>query len=208
MAKKREEIISALRKKGLGSKVPERVAHAFLALVTNYFRGSTIRNLNKYKPSLREAIEQQEQIGINMMIRGFFAIGWLSAIKDYECSQPDRAMNALQRMVWDSIVDPLWKVQNDILHRLQNNFDAVEEERMAERLVWYSLHKHDVLDPYDHFLARYDVSQIHTMSRATKRGWLRHLDAAREAFNKQQTQRALGQNSIMQYFTMISGMIS
>ena len=33
--------------------------------------------------------------------------GWVLAIKDHECSQPDRAMNALQHMVWDSIIDPL-----------------------------------------------------------------------------------------------------
>ena len=163
-----------------------------------------MRNLNRYKQSLRDAIEQQEAIGINMMIRGFFATGWVLAIKDNECSQPERAMNALQRMVRDSIINPLWKVRNDILHRMKNNFDAVEEERMAERLVWYSMHKHEVLDSYDHFLARYDVSQIHSMTRATKREWLRHLDAAREAFEKQRAQRAQGQNSIMQYFQVLN----
>jgi len=52
---------------------------------------------------------------------------------------------------------------------MKNNFDAVEEERMAEQLVWYSMHKHEVLDSYDHFLARYDVSQIHLITRAMKR---------------------------------------
>ena len=87
---------------------------------------------------------------------------------------------------------------------MKNNFDAVEEERMAERLVWYSMHKHEVLDSYDHFLARYDVSQIHSMTRATKREWLRHLDADREAFEKQRAQRAQGQNSIMQYLQVLN----
>ena len=204
MAKKREEIIAALRKKGLDLRIPERVTSAFVELVRTYLRGSTMGNLNRYKQSLRDAIEQQEAIGINMMIRGFFATGWVMAIKDHECSHPDRTMNALQRMVWDSIVDPLWKVRNDILHRMKNNFDAAEEERMAEKLVWYSMHKYDLLDSYDHFLASYDVSQIHTMTRVVKREWLRHLDAAREAYEKHRAQRALGQNSITQYLQRLN----
>ena len=133
------------------------------------------------------------------MVRGFLANGWVVALKDYGCSHPDRAINVLQRMVWDSIVEPLWKVRNDILHRQKNNFDSVEEERMAERLIWYSMHKHEVLDAYDHFLARFEASQIHAMTRTAKREWLRHLDVARAAHAMQRLQKAHKQNSIVQY---------
>ena len=71
-------------------------------------------------------------------------------------------------------------------------------------LVEAALDKHEVLDSYDLFLARYDVSTIHSMTRAAKREWLRHLDAAREAFEKQRIQWAQGQNSIMQYFPVLN----
>jgi hypothetical protein len=110
-------------------------------------------------------------------------------------------MDALQKMVWNLIVGPLWLQRNDILHRQKNNFDAVEEEWMAERLVWYSLHKYDILDGYDQFLARFDAAQISAMSRVAKQEWIKHLDVARAAYQRQICHRANNQRVITEFIT-------
>ena len=111
-------------------------------------------------------------------------------------------MTALQRFVWNGIVAPLWTVRNDILHRKKNHFDAVDEERMAERIIWYGQNKHHVLDAYDHFLARFDLTSLRGMTRAAKREWVCHLDTAKTAFKIERSHRTNQQNSIDQYLVV------
>lgn len=203
MKMKRKEIIAALRKKGLGNWVPKSIVHAFCELLNHFFNSDTdFVTPPTFKPSLCAAIQQQQKIGINFMIHGFFATSWILAIEDHDCSKPERAMTALQRFVWNGIVAPLWTVRNEILHRKKNHFDAVEEERMAERIIWYGQNKHHVLDANDHFLARFDLTSLRGMARAAKREWVRHLDAAKAAFEIERSHRANLQNSIDQYMVV------
>ena len=99
--------------------------------------------------------------------------------------QPSRTrMSDLQTMVWSEVVDALWSTRNDILFRSQNKFDAVENEQLGERILWYTTHKHEVLSAHDSFLADFDISTIHRMPRRVKRQWVQHLDKARAAYNR------------------------
>ena len=70
---------------------------------------------------------------------------------------------------------------------------------MAEKIRWYVRNKHDILSAHDQFLARFDVTQVHNMKRAQKSEWLRHLDVAQEAYDKDKTQRSQKQLIITKY---------
>ena len=98
-------------------------------------------------------------------------------------------MLKLQKMMWMDVVEHFWTVRNDILHH-QKKFDEIEEERMAQRILWYVKNKHNIMSVHDQFLARFDETQVNSMKRAQKREWLRHFDVAREAYNKDKTQRS------------------
>ena len=76
MAKRREEIIVALCKKGIGMKIPHRVLFAFINLLIHYLcclEGNPLRRL--LDRSLRRACHQQMAIGMEYMPRGFLAKG-------------------------------------------------------------------------------------------------------------------------------------
>ena len=75
MEMKRKEIIDALHKKGLGNWVPKSIIHAFCDLLSYYFKHKNDYFLPPtYKPSLCEAIQQQQKISINSMVHGFLPL--------------------------------------------------------------------------------------------------------------------------------------
>ena len=88
-----------------------------------------------FNSDIKEAIRQQQEIGVHLMLRGFLAKGWMTAIEAAGASHPERRMNALQSMIWDMIMDPLWHERNDIKHRKDNAYDVVDDERLAVRIV-------------------------------------------------------------------------
>ena len=98
--KRNKEIIAALRKKGLGNWVSESIIHAFCKLLFHHLTSDyAYVTPPTFKPSLCAAIQQQQKIGTNFMVRDFFATGYILAIKDHDCSKPERAMTALQQFV-------------------------------------------------------------------------------------------------------------
>ena len=137
-------------------------------------------------------------LGTHMLLRGYIVNGWCKALVEKGVSSPERVTKAILNYLWDT-VDSLWEIRNDILHLQRNLTHDAEESGLAESLVWYAQHKHEVLAAFDHHLARFDAADIHRMPRRVKREWKRHLDAARNAFNKEKRQRGLNQNVITRY---------
>ena len=100
----------------------------------------------------------------------------------------------------------LWKVRNDLLHHQKNKVDEAESAKLAESLVWYTQHKDDVLPIYDRHLVRFDASDIHRMSNRVKREWMRHLCAARRAFQHERMQRQKNQAVITRYLIPVDAL--
>ena len=102
--------------------------------------------------------------------------------------------------MWKVVVDPIcWKVRNDILHRQQNEFDDVEEEVTAEKILWFVQHRDELLSYHDQFLADFDIAELHWIPRKQKRAWLKHLEIARQAHERETGLKQSHQNSIMRY---------
>ena len=133
------------------------------------------------------------------MPRGFLARGWYDAIKTTGAKHPERRMDSLQRLVWTEVVNPLWETRNELMHRNENRHREAEEVMLTEKIRWYVSHRHEVLSYRDGFLADVDMSSLHRMRRDTKREWLRHLEAARQAHAVESQLRASGQNAITRY---------
>lgn len=51
---------------------------------------------------------QQEMIGIRLMLRGFIGKGWMSAIEVSGAKNPEQRINIVQRLLWDTLLNPLW----------------------------------------------------------------------------------------------------
>ena len=114
MQKKRVEIIQQFQKKGLKKKVPRDVMEAFCHVIRVECKGEDNFEKRSFGPVIKNAIRQQQDIGIHLMLRDFLAQGWMTAISAAGSSHPERRMNTLQHMIWDTIMDPLWQERNTI----------------------------------------------------------------------------------------------
>ena len=199
MKRKREQIISALRKKGLGGRTPRAFSNAICDIVENYFLDTERPSFLQYDPAIQTAVRAQYEIGPHLFIRGFITTEWHHALKDIDVSQPERATKRLLLYLWDNIVTPLWTTRNDLYHHGINLADEADDSHLTNSLNWYLQHKNEVLSIYDQHLLRFDTSDLHNMSRRTKREWKRHLDIAREAWTQERTQRARSQQVITRF---------
>ena len=109
-------------------------------------------------------------------------------------------MNTLLRLVWDTIMDPLWQERNEIKHNKDNEYDAADDERLSARIVWYVEHRHELVNYQDQFLAEIDLSRLSGMRRETKRRWINNLDIARNAWEVDQEQKRKNQQVLMRFF--------
>ncbi|KAL9183004.1 LOW QUALITY PROTEIN: hypothetical protein ACHAXT_004791 [Thalassiosira profunda] len=192
MARKRKEVLLQLQKKGLEARIPRMIVRALCDVTRKYFDSDDDFHVS-HMTEIREAIRQQEALGMRYMLRGFLVKGWEAAIAATGANHPDRLADAMQQLIGDEIIDPMWATRNDILHRQQNNFDAVEQEQMAEC-------NGEVLSSYDQSLARFDEGTIHRLSRRTRREWLRQLDNAKAAYERDRRTMARPQQRITRYF--------
>jgi len=199
MKTKREEIIAALRKKGLGRKVPRSMTNALCDLIEAHFNTSSDPSFLHYPPPIQTAIRAQRRIGTAMLLRGILVKEWASALADMKLSNPTRAIDTIIRYLWDDIVLPLWYVRNDILHRHKNRVQEADDNALNDSLAWYLRHKHEIMSIHDQHLARFDFSDIPRMSRRVKRAWKYHLDKARKACLIESRQRQAGQSVITRF---------
>ena len=141
-----------------------------------------------------------------MMTRGFLATGWMTALVESGCPNPERRMNTLQTMVWDEYAFPMWAQRNEILHQSKqtDEYHREEDNRLAAKITWYQQHRRELLSHHDQWLAKQDLTTLHRKRRATKREWIRILDKAREAYDNELNQLASSQNVITRYFQSTS----
>ena len=94
---------------------------------------------------------------------------------------PERAINALQEIIWTEIIDPLWRKRNYIKHGNTGVHDERKAETLNNRIKWFIDHQYEVLSYGNRFLAG-NVSMLLTMRTATKKRGLRHLELTREIY--------------------------
>ena len=124
----------------------------------------------------------------------------MTAIEAAGSSHPERRMNKLQRMIWDTIINPLWQERNDIKHQKDNVYDAADDERLTARIVRYVEHIHEFLDHHDQFLAGIDLTRLNRMKKETKRRWIHHLDIAKRAWEVEREQKNKHQQVLTRFF--------
>ena len=69
MKKKREEIITALRKKGLGGRTPKAISNAVCDIIEHHLLGTERPSFLQYDPAIQAAVRAQYNIGPKMFVR-------------------------------------------------------------------------------------------------------------------------------------------
>ena len=174
--------MASVKKRGKKKKRPQHTLKSLCHVIQCEMEGEEKPPKETCDTHLKTAIQAQQMIGFDMMMRGFLAKDWMEALIRQGVPSPERKMNALQEIMWTGIIDPLWHERNEIKHGKTGVHDEREVETPNNRIKWYVEHQHEVLSYGDIFLANIDVRTLPTMRTATKQQWLRHLEMTREIY--------------------------
>ena len=94
----------------------------FLSVLENYLNNDTKLHYPIFHRTLQTAVSQQLDLGLECIPQAFLVKGWMSAIEATGVQNPERRMDALQLMLWDDVVTPLWlwTQRNATLHDTKN----------------------------------------------------------------------------------------
>ena len=69
---------------------------AICHLIHTESKMETNLTLDHHSPAIKEAIEQQKEIGVHLLLRGYIAKKWQTTIEASGSKHPERRMVALQ----------------------------------------------------------------------------------------------------------------
>ena len=104
MVTKRNEMLQQLHKKGLKGKVPKHILKASCHVIEAECNGKADCIKRAYDKQVKEAIWQQQRIGVTLILRGFLGKGWMEALEDLGIAHTKRRMNMLQGLIWDTVI--------------------------------------------------------------------------------------------------------
>jgi 5-methylcytosine-specific restriction endonuclease McrA len=198
MTAKRAEIIAALRKKGL-RKISKQILHVVAELVEQYASGGGVRVPTDH-PTIQGALEAQEDLGWDDFFRGYIVSEWLQAFEDTHNGDSHQQFYQFQKIIWYEVALPQWQERNRLAHGSQSHDKRIESAKLAEELVWYSQHKDELPPSFREQWAGHSTDEISSMSLATRRLWLHHIEIARDAYAKRNAQRGEHQSTLSYYF--------
>ena len=73
--------------------MPRHVLAEICHTVKTEYKGEITYEKRSYDPEIKEAIRQQQKTGIHLMLRGFLAKGWMTAVEKVGASHPEQRMN-------------------------------------------------------------------------------------------------------------------
>ena len=77
---------------------------------------------------------------------------------------------------------------------------------MSEKYIWYASNKQNFLTAHNQFLARFDVTQIHSKKREPKHERIRQMYVAMKVYNKDRAQQSRNQHTVTKYMEWQSGL--
>ena len=176
LASTREEIISALRKKGLKRRVPRPFLDCVTTILSSHF--GMARLDAPTHPAFVAAMDTQSRIGFDMFLQGYIASAWTEALDNIRTKHPLRIMIWTLRFIWFDCIDTLWRAQNCILHDQEIAHTLLLNDRNTTTLHWY-LDNVDSVAPQDRYLLNFPADSIPYMPARTKKELVRLLDTAR-----------------------------
>ena len=139
-------------------------------------------------------------IDVDLMLLGFLEKGWMTAMEELDVSHPDKRMNTLQCLILDTVTDPLWQEEDEIMHGSNNKYSVMEDERPSDQIIRYVEHHHELVDHHDQFPVEIDLIRLSGMRCKTKRKWVYHLGIVRKAWEIEREQRRENLSVITSFF--------
>ena len=128
MIEKREEIVAALRKKGL-RKLSRQILYTVAEMIEQYAAGVEVNPQATNHPAVVAALKAQKKLGWEAFFRGYLVKEWLEAFRATHNTDAMQQFDQFQQMIWFDIAQPQWHARNRVAHGPNSNTDRIESAR-------------------------------------------------------------------------------
>lgn len=206
VSKTRTSSIASFRKHLTESKIPAPITNLIHDIVQHTINSSPLPQLPPSTPQvLHTAYTQQRRIGMELMTRGFLATGWIKAIRYYTHDKTDQKVKAILLGLWHNILEPIWEVRNNILHKTNNIVTTNEHNQLDSELMDWKNLAHVRLHHTQSHLVTYSRSDFTYWTLQHKRNTLHILQLAHRNYKQYlDSDNSNIQTLITQYFIPLS----
>ena len=125
MIEKREEIVAALRKKGL-RKLSRQILYTVAEMIEQYAAGVEVNPQATNHPAVVAALKAQKRLGWEAFFRGYLVKEWLEAFRATHNTDAMQQFDQFQQMIWFDIAQPQWHARNRVAHGPNSNTNRIE----------------------------------------------------------------------------------
>jgi hypothetical protein len=198
MTQARLDSLASLRRFLIRSHISRGFSYTFLECVTSYLEGTSPYTTI---PLGQETYQSQLDIGHSLFLRGFLSTKWTSLLRFFGHDHPEHGITSIISHMWHEFFHRIWVARNHLLHRSQNMTTATLEHQLEDKLNWYLSHKTHALSRVDQLRISFTWDDLPTMPLHVKKEWVRHLDAAKAAWDIERLQLERRQSVITNFFT-------
>ena len=151
----RRKALVAMERSLLRRRIPRRVVDALVGIARSQCGANGEYAKRTNFPDTRAAVDEQDKIGYNMMMRGFIAKGWGRALRNMGSTRAGSQTASIVRVVLNEFLDVVWKQRCDVLHQESNKYNVAEDEALTKKLLWYKQHRQEILGRQDWHMTHY-----------------------------------------------------
>ena len=166
-------------------QVPALVYVPFIKMIRNICDVNLDEAIHQQQPpTVQAAIQAQQKLGGEFMLRGYLVPEWLEAIKQYDKDKPEQRLTHLYLGLWRTLLATVWEQRNKTAHNDDNIVTKIERQQFTRELLEWKREKHTRLSATQHYLVGYSVQTMVTWSNSAMRVMLELLEKAARNYRK------------------------
>ena len=141
-------------------KIPSTIYYPFIMICESTTNMDNVW-WNSHQPDhLRQAIVSQEELGGEMMLRGYLVSEWLAALREAGADKPDQCMTHLHLGLWKILYPSIWEQRNTLLHGDESFTTKLERKNLTRELIEWKRVAGSKLGASQIYLIDYNIKTI------------------------------------------------
>ena len=155
--------------------------------------------LPDWQDNIQKLWDKQKKIGRANFIKGWVSKEWTITLKSLGDKDPGGQIAKIITTMWEVLCEPLWETRNNIA-QTENPTVLLETRTLREKVQWYKRFSRQVLAQRHQHLTDFTEEDIAEWDKVRCRKEIKTLDAAKEIYEIECTQRMRGQRVITDWF--------
>jgi len=198
----------------LKDRVPRAVVNGFKSMIYHAAHREPPVYFGNESPFVQTAIELQESLGMEAILRGFHHIQWTETIsklwvalqaqqdrKTPNCKSPPELAVSLMAQVWD-LFEALWSTRNEILHSPESALLQQIDRDCTEQFLEFKRNQTEWFRSTDHFMLDVSLNDFLSWPRDRRRSLLQTWERLKKVYSSENDAQLRVQQRIDTFFAI------